>query len=312
VEKLEYLFGYAESSIRLCYRFLFKKSIPRRKIKRNKLLSPDETNQYIYDLILKGEPFMVARYGATELQVMNKFLAKKYHLIRNYPKQLRYYICVYSGFFPDDEDLMDRFSQLMIKTSEGLDLLGLWIDLQENYFAKKYATNSKFCDLGSLSLFNNMEHAWTKALEGKKVLVIHPFEQTILSQYKKRMLIYEAGILPEFELKTIKAVQTIAGEKDERFPTWFDALEYMKKQIDEVDFDVAILGCGAYGFPLAAYIKSIGKQAIHLGGATQLLFGIKGKRWDNRVPSLYNEYWVYPSEEETPKNANKVEGGCYW
>ncbi|WP_274095727.1 hypothetical protein [Riemerella anatipestifer] len=41
--------------------------------------------------------------------------------------------------------------------------------------------------------------------------------------------------------------------------TWFDALEDMKNKIDLVDFDVAIIGCGAYGLPLASYIKNKGK-----------------------------------------------------
>ena len=47
----------------------------------------------------------------------------------------------------------------------------------------------------------------------------------------------------------------------------------------KIDFDTAIIGCGAYGFPLAAKLKAAGKQAFHMGGATQLLFGIKGSRW---------------------------------
>lgn len=45
----------------------------------------------------------------------------------------------------------------------------------------------------------------------------------------------------------------------------------------------------------------------------------KGKRWegryhgdDTRFADLFNEYWVYPSENEKPKNAVNVEGGCYW
>ncbi len=84
--------------------------------------------------------------------------------------------------------------------------------------------------------------------------------------------------------------------------------------ISRTDFDIAILGCGAYGFPLAAEIKRMNKQAIHLGGATQIWFGIKGKRWDKELPirNLYNDYWVKPSEDEKPKYASGVEGGCYW
>ena len=51
-----------------------------------------------------------------------------------------------------------------------------------------------------------------------------------------------------------------------------------------------------------------------MGGATQLLFGIMGSRWDTDpfISKLYNEYWVRPDQSETPKNADVVENGCYW
>jgi hypothetical protein len=53
---------------------------------------------------------------------------------------------------------------------------------------------------------------------------------------------------------------------------------------------------------------------VHLGGATQLLFGIKGKRWIDRedFKSIINEHFVTPSEQDKPRNSNQVEGGCYW
>ena len=124
--------------------------------------------------------------------------------------------------------------------------------------------------------------------------------------------------MPEFELKTIRAVQTITGEPSE-FKDWFEALEAMKKQIDEIDFDICLIGAGAYGFPLAAHVKRIGRKSIHMGGSLQLLFGIRGNRWDNEkvvgkvnYQDLFNEHWVRPLEEETPAKKNNVEGGCYW
>ena len=68
--------------------------------------------------------------------------------------------------------------------------------------------------------------------------------------------------------------------------------------------------------PLAVKLKKAGKQAIVIGGGLQLLFGIKGKRWDNGFPeitSLYNEYWVRPSAEETPEKQQKLDdAGAYW
>ena len=30
---------------------------------------------------------------------------------------------------------------------------------------------------------------------------------------------------------------------------------------------------------------------------------------DTRFAAMFNEYWVYPSENERPQNAHKVEGG---
>jgi hypothetical protein len=144
----------------------------------------------------------------------------------------------------------------------------------------------------------------------KKVLVIHPFEDTIRNNYKNRSKLFEnSDFMPEFDLITIKAVQSIAGTKTE-FEDWFSALRYMENQIEKIDFDIALIGAGAYGFPLAAFIKRMGKKAVHVGGVLQLYFGIKGKAWDNM--GVYNEFWTYPSEEERPVSFEKVEGGRYW
>lgn len=163
---------------------------------------------------------------------------------------------------------------------------------------------------------------WSFALKGKKVLVVHPFEESIRRQYEKnRTHIFERifdaeDILPEFELLTLKAVQTLAGEHDDRFQTWFEALTWMVAQCRQMDFDVAIVGCGAYGFPLAAEIRKMGKVAIHLGGATQLMFGILGHRWEDEYAEfcrdVVNEYWVRPQESEKISGANQVEEACYW
>lgn len=91
----------------------------------------------------------------------------------------------------------------------------------------------------------------------------------------------------------------------------------MQDDISHIDFDIALIGCGAYGMPLGAFIKSqMHKKAIHMGGTLQILFGIKGKRWEENgydyQYKLYNEYWVRPTDDLKPKNYKDVEGGCYW
>ena len=149
------------------------------------------------------------------------------------------------------------------------------------------------------------------------MLVIHPFQKSIEQQYQKRELLFKNNLLPKFELKTIKAVQTLANEKCE-FKTWFEALDSMKQQMDNIDYDVALIGCGAYGLHLAAHAKRMGKKAIHLGGALQIFFGIIGKRYENPKHangfylSLFNEHWTRPINEERPADAYLVENSTYW
>ena len=292
---------------------VFKKKWGREKFLRKKLLSRQEANDLIYDRIQAGEPFMVARLGAMEtnfIKKINSDCTKPDMKIKESLDNL----CNNAGFFPHDLEHGLQYVKVMREAMAEVDLSGVTNWIMEDYLLKTYSKSDKFTWLGSIEPFS-AERPWTRALEGKKVLVIHPFAATIEKQYARRELLFEnEDILPKFELKTVKAVQTIAGTKDERFETWFDALEYMYQEAMKIDFDVAIIGCGAYGYPLAAKIKQAGKIAIHLGGVTQILFGIKGSRWEGirSYRERMNEYWVKPDEDEKPQGSSKVEGGCYW
>ena len=287
----------------------------------------EEANEILKNIILKNEPFMCARFGSTESRAILNFQLKKKQITdfhaslkhirgkmniywKEHPKFLNN-LTELSGFFPKDENLLENFVNLYISDIKNLDLLGVWNEYEEFL---QVPEDTKLCKIRELEpWFYNKP--WTAALEGKKVLVIHPFEETIKNQYQKKEKLYKnENILPNFELKTIKAVQTIAGEKSE-FKDWFEALESMKNQMNNIDYDVAIIGCGAYGFPLASHAKKMGKIGIHLGGVTQLLFGIKGKRWEEwkhytELRKNEGESWVYANE--IPKDYKKVENGCYW
>lgn len=285
------------------------------------IMTKKQTNDMIYERIQSGEPFFACRFGNTELQVTVAELENR--IIGENPKNEAYidkwFQKLYegAGFFPYDRKYMSAFADVMLETCKEMDVLAMWHLYMEDYVINHYAPQARLTHLYRLEPWLYKGRPWTAALKGKKVLVIHPFEETIRSQYKKREQIFPGtDILPEFELKTLKAVQTIAGETDDRFETWFDALQYMYEEAMKIDFDVAIIGCGAYGMNLGGMLKKAGKQAIHLGGATQLLFGIKGRRWEDNYPTpiakRFNDAWVYPNEDETPKHAKVVEEGCYW
>lgn len=298
--------------------------------KDSSYIDGNRLNEFIYESIMGNKPFMVARYGSCELDAFvypyllrksifvryKNYIKRKTFFVRkndNYAKSLLNPLCNNAGFFPNQISLLDRFCDEMIKATNLLDCCCCCCWINEDILKDEYKKETLFARLEEMEPYDYAE-PWSRALKGKRVLVVHPFADTIKKQYQKRKELWSNNeVLPDFKLLTIKAIQTIAGEKTE-FSNWFDALDYMKEQINNTDFDVAIIGCGAYGFPLAAHCKSIGKQAIHLGGATQILFGIKGRRWDElpAVNKFYNDYWVYPSLEETPINSKNVENACYW
>jgi hypothetical protein len=257
-------------------------------------------------------PAMIARFGSTEIKavlwphlpwVVRSMLARR--VMSN--------MVVASGFFPPARAAVERFSTLMYEDMGQLDILGSW--RPEEYLLHRHLLHVRKVPLPALEPYLST-HPWSEFLEGRRVLVVHPFSRTIESQYNnhRSRLFADSRVLPKFKsLATIRAVQTIAGNESQ-YADWFQALEAMKAAMDAAEYDVAIIGCGAYGFPLAAHAKRRGRLAVHLGGATQILFGIRGKRWDAdpKISRLYNEWWVRPAPEERVAGADRVENACYW
>jgi len=286
----------------------------------------DNVNDAIYSLLISEKPCMVSRFGSNEISCMMYYI--KYHhpfwfLRRIFPFWAPGYLgermVSFAGFFPLKTKYLCDFSDLMIDAASQVDFLGSWLEMEkkiENCF------NYKRGPLYYLEPYWSIR-PWSRALAGKKVLVVHPFADTISQQYSLRESLFKnPDVLPEFKsLELIQAVQSLGGDNN-GFETWFDALRFMEEQIDSVDYDVALIGCGAYGMPLAAHCKMMGKKAIHLGGALQLLFGIIGSRWEedgygleyglDYKKLLDNPNWVRPSTGEKPKAAETVENACYW
>lgn len=296
------------------------------------ITDPDKASELIYNLLASGKPCMIARYGAFELASVINYLGVKntQHSCLKYitghehqwwwDKRLMGFMQSNAGFFPSTEENLMRFGDMMIEDSKQVDILGSWLD-DEKYI---FGSALKRFWLIFLDPFW-AKNPWTRILAGKKILIVHPFAEIIESQYRNHRdkLFLNPLVLPKFELKTIKAIQSIGGT--EEYSSWFEALDVMKSEMDAVDYDIVLLGCGAYGFPLAAYAKRKGKQAIHMGGSLQLLFGIKGKRWEDPnyairarakcptlcYPNLFNKYWIRPSDYRS-KKTDAVENGCYW
>ncbi len=289
----------------------------------------DETaNDYIYKQLSTGKPMMISKFGSIELSALVCYHVHKNGIgIKEYwdaiherisidKKNAIAHICRNAGFFPNDIKMGEKFYERVVSDMKMIDVLGSY-QYKERYLFN--FINALRVNLNGYYAPFLWEHPWTKWLEGKKVLVVHPFTESIKYQYEhnRERLFVNSNVLPKFkELILIKAVQSIAEAKEGLpFSNWFEALKFMEDEIDKHDYDIALIGCGAYGMSLAAHCKRMGKQAIHLAGWTQMLFGIYGNRWLNdqvEYSKYINEYWIRPLPEEKPKGAEKIENGCYW
>lgn len=290
--------------------FSFTDKIYERFSKNDEGLQADTIK--LINLINEGKPCMVSRFGSTELQTL--WYSRFYPLSLPLKKRTYYNIKNCSGFFPVTHSNLKKFYNLYREDAKAIDLLVSW--RFEELFFKDWIADKPQIRKTTMDSFYSQETPWTSALKGKSILVIHPFAEAIVEQYEKNRtkLFANENILPEFaDLQTMKAVQSIAGQPV-GFSDWFEALESMKEQINKIKCDVALIGCGAYGLPLAAHAKRQNMCALHMGGVIQLLFGIKGKRYveNPEVAKYLNDYFIFPPEADKPKNLEIVEGGCYW
>lgn len=281
-------------------------SNPKLAFKEKFIYSREDAEDLISKTLLSNKPVLISRFGTVELETVRQFL-RHGHEKRIFDQYQKDYMESTPGFFPADDYNMVKFACEQIEVTKKVDILGVRVEKFEEEMCNKYLTDkAKLVHIEHLSLPMIYKNYWTRHLKGKKVLVIHPFEDSIRQQYNKREVLHKyKDVLPEFELITFKPAQGIGdSKKDLLYKDWFEALEDMKFQISKIDFDIALIGAGAYGMFLGAHCKGLGKQAVHMGGATQLLFGIKGKRWDNS--GLYNEHWIRPSKKRNTQRRRTI------
>jgi hypothetical protein len=224
-----------------------------------------------------------------------------------------------AGVFPLDEPTVARWAGAYVEAIRSLDGVVQW--------------HSDGCDRALLQSLNPtafvsqvMEDllplgpgpgSWHYGLTDRRVLVVHPMIHTVRAQAARFGQLWPGASFRDLTLVRSPYPPWVSGRTE--FTSYFAALEAMQQAIKDASFDLAIVGAGAYSLPLLKFIKDRGRPAIHLGGRTQLLFGIRGRRWDAEPQQWKNEngygaspYWIRPLPEDVPVHKDLVEGGCYW
>ena len=290
-------------------------------------IDPKNADFAIYNLILRNKPALVGRLGGTEARFLGEF--KKISELpflndfafRSKPNWLKRSkeINTNAGFYFQNRQEIEDFYNLYIKALYDTDILGAWGTAFSYIESQFVECISEFIPVGMTAPWvqSYLEHSnlvpWSKALEGKNVLVISPFTDSIEKQFSNISNVFPNYNYHNFQLLTLKSPMTISM-KYPVMKNWFELLGDLKNNMAKMDFDVALVSAGSYSYPLAHYAKSIGKIGIHAGGGLQIFFGIMGKRWENSeyLINLVNKNWTRPTKEETPKSYNLVEKGCYW
>ena len=282
----------------------------------------------IYSLMedaLKGKKgVLIGRNGTIELEALLFRFFKGSPVPSNIVRRLE----LHAGIFPSTEEYVDRWISQTNEAIQNTDILvaGWYAPLKE--LEEKYLNsvnrNVPKIPLRSLEpYYVPPNERWTRLLKGRKVAIINSFAKTAVQQTQKREDIWPLAtesLLPE-DVDWIPIVTGYApvlakgrAQWKGHIYNWEDAVSSVVEEVVSSGAEIALIGCGGLGMILGSQLKKRGVVCIVLGGAIQVLFGIKGERWATHdvIQHFWNDAWVYPSSDETPTGAILIEGACYW
>lgn len=270
----------------------------------------NSSNKIVTDLLNDDKPFHVARLAGS-LSTMCMYINKK----QNPPAiHVKNAVTNDGMYYNEPSDLL-RIAELYTNGICSADYLACFPSLvveEQKYFLDKFK-HIKPVHNRCLEPFYTDDTPWSKNLSGKKILVVTSHINSIAKQIQNNRLPDVWSDDQEFVL--YKSYNTLAGNR--LHSDCIETFNMMKSEISELEFDLAVLGCGGYGLMLGDFIKNnLNKSSIYIGGAIQLLFGVMGSRWLNNslVRSKLKNFtdFIEPVEEDRINNYQSIENGCYW
>lgn len=279
-------------------------------------------SEEIMEAVNNSRPYCTGKLGSVEAScVVHKLTAKNQ---RNWDtpghaKTLRRALGENAGIFPLHDLVLDRWVQEFVQSVSKLDSVLQWCpEYGDSAIIQSFCPAARVYEsFGELEpFFIEKEKNWFTNLKNKKVLIISPFKESIEHQIPNLGDIWQEDMSSiDFRIVKFPYSPFVSGKQEDK--SYVHLLNRINKEIRSFPFDIAIVGAGGYSLPIIASVKDMGKVGVHMGGALQLLFGIKGRRWDSndkfKDSQFYNsEKWIRPLLQDLPENSVVVEGGCYW
>ena len=291
------------------------------------LMKQEEGAVWLAAQIASRRVFAAGKLGTSETEALWFFLAMRCGDIKYpYISDIKKNMSVNAGIFPATDEALDDWARVMItEVLPTLDGFAEWNTLnpvQEGEILNMFAPKSKRFPARSLEPYYEPTKAtrWTFRIPDRtKVAVVSPFAASVEAQKARLSEIWPSEPVwnPAVTIIPIKSHYSPYLDPDHSWDgaeSWRDAVRRVVSQVVESGAKIALIGAGALSLPIAASLKRRGISAIHTGGATQIMCGVKGRRWHTHgiISTFFNDAWVSPSPEEIPSNARLVEGGCYW
>jgi hypothetical protein len=292
------------------------------------MTSEERRREGAYELVRavrEYRPYAAGKLGTSEYNALQWYITHRKGTItpKQYPRIVLTHMVVNAGLFPARPDILDSWCEHMIcEVLPSMDYMVEW--LHETRFLNIYAPTSKRGVLRSLEPYYESDSAnrYTLSIsKTAKIAIISPFADSIALQIPKLPTLWstcpiwpiDAHFIP---IKTY--FSPLVASETTSWPTdvddWMAARDHIVKQVQESGTQYVFIGCGALSLPIAVALKRIGCIVFHTGGATQIMFGIKGGRWDTHsiISGFYNEYWIRPAVHEIPTRSDAIERGCYF
>ena len=289
---------------------------PVANLSRPELYSPEKRKADLAFFLEARGGFFYGKVGTTELLALehaDRWLRPLWPVAASWRRAAER-LHVDSGFFPVTREAFENFIIIYQAGVRDLDGICLW---QDDPFLRHYerVLAAELCPRARRITYLALTSRVLEELAGLRWLVVSSFPKTMKQQSSKLAEIHRGKSWGPRLQKQGQAIEflpcpTFASLAPSPYQSWSDGLDRLTEAACRVDFDVALVGAGAWSLPLLSNLKKMGKRGIHLGGEIQLVFGIKGRRWDHE--GIYNEAWVRPDVSETPAGFMKKENGCYW
>ena len=196
------------------------------------VLSIDETIDLIIEKIRSGTPFVAGKIGTGDGEALARYfdITANEHALQKalkmtigkrgpfwWDNSVRAAICRCAGVFPITDESIEKFCDIFIDACQ-------YIDGFASFNPGEFRLHQTLCPTAASINLNALApqghpRTWYRAIEGKTLLVVHPYAKTIQTQYEKNVEYHVGqGAFPRLK-KLITYVPVI----------WFNAASQFEK-----------------------------------------------------------------------------------